>query len=273
MGELSQTLVTVGQALGATFFTSLSDRYGRKPVFIFTHLCLFIVSLILAFVPTYPTFAFLRLLIGTLQQIIPSECRGTIGTIGALVWTTCVVLLTPVGYFLRNYSWRYVQLVVALTSIHSLWLIANNKREEAIKVVRKAAKWNKLIPFLTVLRRAQQSAQGIRGVNINEADAYTPVPRVPTCQQPESTSPSLIDSDNENGVARTMSSVFTFIGKFGITASFSTIFLYTPELYPTNLRNSGIGIASAASRVGGMAAPYVSLLKQKDGSFLKHLMS
>ena len=30
--------------------------------------------------------------------------------------------------------------------------------------------------------------------------------------------------------------VFTLIGKMAITGSFSTIFLYTPELYPTNMR-------------------------------------
>ncbi|WAQ99756.1 S22A8-like protein [Mya arenaria] len=50
--------------------------------------------------------------------------------------------------------------------------------------------------------------------------------------------------------------VFTLIGKFAITGSFSTIFLYTPELYPTNMRNAGIGMSSAAARVGGMLAPF-----------------
>ncbi|KAL4237193.1 hypothetical protein ACF0H5_005573 [Mactra antiquata] len=50
--------------------------------------------------------------------------------------------------------------------------------------------------------------------------------------------------------------VFTLIGKFAITGSFSTVFLYTPELYPTNLRNAGIGMSSAAARLGGMLAPF-----------------
>lgn len=39
-----------------------------------------------------------------------------------------------------------------------------------------------------------------------------------------------------NSNFETASVVFSFIGKFGITGSFSTIFLWTPELYPTNLR-------------------------------------
>ncbi|CAH1796652.1 unnamed protein product [Owenia fusiformis] len=50
--------------------------------------------------------------------------------------------------------------------------------------------------------------------------------------------------------------LLTMIGKFGITGSFGTVFLYAPELYPTNIRNSGMGVASVAARIGGILAPY-----------------
>ncbi|XP_060070854.1 organic cation/carnitine transporter 2-like [Ylistrum balloti] len=53
---------------------------------------------------------------------------------------------------------------------------------------------------------------------------------------------------------------FFFLGKLGITGSFSCLFLYTPEMYPTNLRTIGIGLASAAGRVGGMLAPFAGPL-------------
>jgi len=45
------------------------------------------------------------------------------------------------------------------------------------------------------------------------------------------------------------------LGKFGITAAFSCIFVYAAELFPTVLRSAGMGMSSTAARVGGMAAP------------------
>ncbi|XP_062608365.1 organic cation transporter protein-like [Saccostrea cucullata] len=56
-----------------------------------------------------------------------------------------------------------------------------------------------------------------------------------------------------------LASALSFAGKFGISGSFMTIFLYTPEIYPTNLRALGMGLASAAARIGGMISPYAAL--------------
>lgn len=61
----------------------------------------------------------------------------------------------------------------------------------------------------------------------------------------------------------TTSLVFTLIGKMAITGSFSTIFLFTTELYPTNLRNVGIGMSSAFARLGGMLSPFAGTLAKQ----------
>ncbi|XP_060581984.1 organic cation transporter protein-like isoform X2 [Ruditapes philippinarum] len=53
---------------------------------------------------------------------------------------------------------------------------------------------------------------------------------------------------------------FSLIGKLASTGSFGVVFLYTPEIYPTNFRNSGLGIASSIGRIGGILAPFVSNL-------------
>ncbi|XP_064609234.1 LOW QUALITY PROTEIN: solute carrier family 22 member 6-A-like [Liolophura sinensis] len=62
-----------------------------------------------------------------------------------------------------------------------------------------------------------------------------------------------------NGLAVTALSI---TGKFGASAAFGSLFTYTPELYPTNLRSLGLGISSASARIGGMIAPF-SLLVMK----------
>ncbi|XP_078495779.1 solute carrier family 22 member 21-like [Ciona intestinalis] len=47
------------------------------------------------------------------------------------------------------------------------------------------------------------------------------------------------------------------IGKFFITSALSIIILYTGELFPTLLRNTTYGIASAAARIGSAISPFI----------------
>ncbi|KAJ7392479.1 hypothetical protein OS493_012145 [Desmophyllum pertusum] len=47
------------------------------------------------------------------------------------------------------------------------------------------------------------------------------------------------------------------IAKFFINMSFSSIYVYSSELFPTVIRNIGMGTSSAAARIGSMSAPYV----------------
>ena len=50
------------------------------------------------------------------------------------------------------------------------------------------------------------------------------------------------------------------IGKCGITASLAILVLYAGEIYPTTLRNEGLGLASTAGRISGMVAPFAVYL-------------
>lgn len=49
----------------------------------------------------------------------------------------------------------------------------------------------------------------------------------------------------------------TLIGKFFVSALFSAIVLYVSELYPTIIRNTGIGILLTFSQIGSIIAPYI----------------
>ncbi|XP_064652002.1 organic cation transporter protein-like [Lineus longissimus] len=63
---------------------------------------------------------------------------------------------------------------------------------------------------------------------------------------------------NENlSAVRTALSI---LGKFGITCSFAIIYNYSAEVFPTVIRNVGVGTGSMHARIGGVLAPQVALL-------------
>lgn len=47
------------------------------------------------------------------------------------------------------------------------------------------------------------------------------------------------------------------IGKFAVTAGSSLMYVYTSELFPTVLRNTGTAVCSILSRVGSSIAPFL----------------
>ena len=47
------------------------------------------------------------------------------------------------------------------------------------------------------------------------------------------------------------------VGKFGASACFAILFIYTAELYPTEVRSTALGIPSTFSRISGIIAPFV----------------
>ena len=52
--------------------------------------------------------------------------------------------------------------------------------------------------------------------------------------------------------------VLSFIGKIGSSAAFGIVYVFAGELFPTVIRNVGMGAVSCAARLGGMLAPYIA---------------
>ncbi|KAK3764944.1 hypothetical protein RRG08_045746 [Elysia crispata] len=56
--------------------------------------------------------------------------------------------------------------------------------------------------------------------------------------------------------------IVSLIAKFGVCLGYNSMWLFTPELFPTTIRCTGYGMASAAARVGALVAPYSVLVSR-----------
>ncbi|KAK7503284.1 hypothetical protein BaRGS_00005549 [Batillaria attramentaria] len=59
--------------------------------------------------------------------------------------------------------------------------------------------------------------------------------------------------------------VLAMAGKLGISGAFAIIWIWTSELYPTVIRNSGMGTSSVCAGLGGVIAPYIANISQSLG--------
>ena len=62
----------------------------------------------------------------------------------------------------------------------------------------------------------------------------------------------------------------SLIGKFGATASFAIVFVYTAEMFPTEIRSTAVGASSLCGRVGGIIAPQVRDSNEPSRRFHNH---
>ncbi|XP_076465661.1 solute carrier family 22 member 7-like [Babylonia areolata] len=66
----------------------------------------------------------------------------------------------------------------------------------------------------------------------------------------------------ERPVVGSLSVAFSMLGVLGAGGAFGLAFLYTPELFPTNMRQQALGLSSFAGRLGGMLGPFMTDLAE-----------
>ena len=63
-----------------------------------------------------------------------------------------------------------------------------------------------------------------------------------------------------------LTSVLSCLGKLGTSAAFALIYLYSAEMFPTEVRNTSLGTCSMVARLGGFVAPYIASLGSYESS-------
>ncbi|KAG9132117.1 hypothetical protein Leryth_027666 [Lithospermum erythrorhizon] len=145
----------------ALFF--IGDSFGRKKMLFCSSIIMSVATFCTAFsmnVWVYSAMRFTsgigRAAIGSCALVIATESvgkkwQGKVGSVGFVVFTMGSLSLPPIAYFLQNYSWRIMYVLISIPSISYCiilqlfayespkWLLSQGRQREALQVLNKLA--------------------------------------------------------------------------------------------------------------------------------------
>ncbi|XP_065522945.1 solute carrier family 22 member 13-like isoform X1 [Lathamus discolor] len=340
LNDISQSIYMLGLLLGSIIFGPLSDRIGRRPVFLIGLLIRGLFGVAIAFVPHFYVYMAFRCVVGAAEAgimiialALATEWVGVSHRPKAVLITHCCfaigqMILAGLSYGIRN--WRLLQIAgsapvfalffyIWVLPESARWLVIKGRIEEAKKVLQKAASINKrtLPPeLLEQLKPETQPKPGstldlfrethlrkvtliinctwfadslvyyglslnVSGFGLNVyltqlAFGAVELPARYSCifllqwfGRKKTQAVLLLLSGlmcliitgipEDQPVATT---VLATIGKLTATASFSTSYVYSAELFPTVVRQTGVGLCSMSARLAGIIVPLLLLLQQ-----------
>ena len=65
---------------------------------------------------------------------------------------------------------------------------------------------------------------------------------------------------NDNNSITVLKLLLSLLGKFGASAAFAIVYLYTAELFPTCTRNQSVGLCALMAKMGGITTMLLDLL-------------
>ncbi|XP_076042031.1 solute carrier family 22 member 20-like [Oratosquilla oratoria] len=158
-----------GSLLGDPISGFLCDSLGRKkPSSIFVAVTI-VVSIAMCWVPDINVILACRFLIGVTapiathglytltMEVCEPKYRSTVGIVVAMPWALGVMAWGGIGYLIRDWRWLLFSTalpfalfipIIFLWDESPRWLVVKGRHKEALKILQKAARWNKSNPVL-----------------------------------------------------------------------------------------------------------------------------
>ncbi|XP_049870128.1 organic cation transporter protein-like [Pectinophora gossypiella] len=170
MFAVAQTSTKSGAVVGSLVLGRLSDKYGRRTIFLCSAVLQLVFGTMVAFAPEFYSFIFIRFLCGfvgispfkagfvlTIELIGPRK-RTVCGSLFEVGYAVGIMLLGAWGYLIENRF--YLQLIYALHAVMLLphwflmdesprWLWSQGRIKEAVAIIEKALKMNKSTETVT----------------------------------------------------------------------------------------------------------------------------
>lgn len=180
------SVVFAGIMVGAYFFGSFANRYGRKRAFLLACIIISTGGFVTAAAPSFAWLLVIRLVVGfgiggagiafdLLAEFMPVSQRGVFLICIEFFWTFGSMYVNGVAWAtLDSAGWRglalYTAIPVAVVSILCVcylpesprWLLACGRREEAEAILHEAAKVNKsFLPPIRLLQDPHESREEV----------------------------------------------------------------------------------------------------------------